>query len=120
MRIALAVLALALGGCQSNQPKSDLERCDDEKTAEYERMYPGQTSSRESVRGVMRPGDAMVLYTDGLVETAKREIELGIDRLIGEVEKALHASTPDRVDRLVERLGTKDDDRAKLLVHRSA
>ena len=25
----------------------------------------------ESVRGVMRPGDAMLLYTDGLVETAK-------------------------------------------------
>ena len=45
----------------------------------------------ESVRGVMRPGDAMLLYTDGLVETAKVEIELGIDRLIGEAEKALHA-----------------------------
>ena len=74
----------------------------------------------ESVRGVMRPGDALVMYTDGLVETAKREIELGIDRLIGEVEKALHAATQDRVDRLVERLGTKDDDRAMLLVHRSA
>ena len=74
----------------------------------------------ESVRGVMRPGDAMVMYTDGLVETAKREIELGIDRLIAEVEKALHTSTQSRVDRLVERLGTKDDDRAMLLVHRSA
>ena len=46
----------------------------------------------ESVRGVMRPGDALLLYTDGLVETAKREIELGIDRLIGEAEKALHGA----------------------------
>ena len=72
----------------------------------------------ESVRGVMRPGDAMLLYTDGLVETAKREIELGIDRLIGEAEKTLHAAQDDRVDRLVDRLGSKDDDRALLLVHR--
>ena len=72
----------------------------------------------ESVRGVMRPGDAIVLYTDGLVETPKREIELGIDRLIGEVEKALHGSQTSRVDRLVEKLGSKDDDRAMLLVHR--
>ena len=59
----------------------------------------------ESVRGVMRPGDAMLLYTDGLVETAKREIELGIDRLIGEAEKALHGPQDGRVDRLVDRLG---------------
>jgi hypothetical protein len=72
----------------------------------------------ESVRGVMRPGDALLLYTDGLVETPKREIELGIDRLIGEAEKAIHAGQPDRVDRLVDRLGSKDDDRALLLVHR--
>jgi len=72
----------------------------------------------ESVRGVMRPGDALLLYTDGLVETSKREIELGIDRLIGEAEKALHTGQEARVDRLVERLGSKDDDRALLLVHR--
>jgi hypothetical protein len=72
----------------------------------------------ESVRGVMRPGDALLLYTDGLVETSKREIELGIDRLIGETEKALHRGQAERVDRLVDRLGSKDDDRALLLVHR--
>jgi hypothetical protein len=72
----------------------------------------------ESVRGVMRPGDAILLYTDGLVETPRRDIELGIDRLIGEAEKALHAQAPDRVERLVERLGSKDDDRALLLIHR--
>ena len=61
----------------------------------------------ESVRGMMRPGDAIVLYTDGLVETPKREIELGIDRLIGEVEKAFHGSQTSRVDRLVEKLGRR-------------
>ena len=72
----------------------------------------------ESVRGVMRPGDAMLMYTDGIVETPKREIEIGIDRMIGEAEKALHGQAEGRVERLVERLGSKDDDRAMLLVHR--
>ncbi len=77
----------------------------------------------ESVRGVMRPGDAMLLYTDGLVETPKREIELGIDRLIGEAEKALHhendqTTQAGRVDRLVGLLGSKDDDRALLMIER--
>ena len=50
-----------------------------------------QGADFESVRGVMRPGDAMMLYTDGMVETPKREIGLGIDRLIGEAEKACTA-----------------------------
>jgi Stage II sporulation protein E (SpoIIE) len=72
----------------------------------------------ESVRGVMRPGDAMILYTDGLVETPRRDIELGIDRLIGEAEKVLHADQPDRVERLVDTVGSPDDDRALLLIHR--
>jgi hypothetical protein len=53
-----------------------------------------------------------------IAEQAERLIELGIDRLIGEAEKALHAGQADRVDRLVEKLGSKDDDRAMLLVHR--
>lgn len=72
----------------------------------------------ESVRGVMRPGDAVVLYTDGLVETPRRDIELGIDRLIGEAEKALHGSQDDRAEHLVDTLGSQDDDRALLLIHR--
>jgi hypothetical protein len=61
----------------------------------------------------------MLMYTDGLVETAQQELELGIDRLIGEAEKVLHGDVAaDRISRLVERLGSKDDDRAMLLVHR--
>ncbi len=67
----------------------------------------------------MRPGDALLLYTDGLVETAKREIELGIDRLIGEAEKALHGGAATGREARGT-LGSKDDDRALLLVHRRA
>jgi hypothetical protein len=43
----------------------------------------------EPVRGVMRSGDALMLYTDGLVETPREDISLGIDRLLGRAERLL-------------------------------
>src|SRR5262249_29172072 len=33
--------------------------------------------------GVLRPGDALMLYTDGLIELPGRDIDVGIDRLLG-------------------------------------
>ena len=67
MRIALAVLALALGGCQSDQPKSDLDRCIDEKMAEYDRLYPG---TEEKGREVARDGHRIFceIYLRGQAE----------------------------------------------------
>jgi len=38
-------------------------------------------------RGVLRPGDALLLYTDGLVEVPGRDIDAGIDRLLGEADR---------------------------------
>ncbi|HET9188855.1 MAG TPA: PP2C family protein-serine/threonine phosphatase, partial [Acidothermaceae bacterium] len=39
------------------------------------------------VHGMLALGDAMMLYTDGLVENAEREISVGIDKLVGEAER---------------------------------
>jgi hypothetical protein len=36
--------------------------------------------------GALRPGDALMLYTDGLVEVPGRDIDAGIDRLLGEAD----------------------------------
>ncbi|WP_283134428.1 PP2C family protein-serine/threonine phosphatase [Rhizohabitans arisaemae] len=36
--------------------------------------------------GVLRRGDALMLYTDGMVERPGRDIDAGIDRLLGEAE----------------------------------
>ncbi len=72
-----------------------------------------------SVRGVLRPGDALMLYTDGLVETPSRDIELGIDRMLGQAEQLLRGDFDGGARRLVDALGSPHDDRALLLVHRS-
>ncbi len=70
------------------------------------------------VRGLLRPGDALLLYTDGLVETPRREIGLGIDRMLGQAERLLRGGLDGGADRLVESLGSDNDDRALVLLHR--
>ena len=68
--------------------------------------------------GEMRPGDALLLYTDGMVETRTRDISLGIDRMLGQAEHLLRGEFEGGATRLVEALGSRNDDRALLLVHR--
>ena len=43
----------------------------------------------EDERGVLQRGDALMLYTDGLVEAPGRDIDAGTDRLLGEAERML-------------------------------
>jgi hypothetical protein len=70
------------------------------------------------VVGVLRPGDALLLYTDGMVETPRRDISLGIDRLLGQAEVLLRGEFDGGARRLVDSLGSRNDDRALVLVHR--
>jgi serine phosphatase RsbU (regulator of sigma subunit) len=70
-------------------------------------------------RGTLRPGDAILLYTDGLVETPSRDIVLGIDRMLGQAEQLLRGEFEGGARRMIEALGSPHDDRALLLVHRS-
>jgi hypothetical protein len=68
--------------------------------------------------GQLRPGDALLLYTDGMVETPRREIGLGIDRMLGQAERLLRGTFEGGAHRLVESLGSHNDDRALVLIHR--
>jgi hypothetical protein len=72
----------------------------------------------DCVEGVMRRGDALLLYTDGLVETPTRDITLGIDRMLGMAERLLRGEFEGGAARLIDALGSRHDDRALLLVHR--
>ena len=71
------------------------------------------------VRVQLSPGDTVLLYTDGVVEQPRRDIDLGIDRMLGEAEQILRGGTAGTASRLVADLGSESDDRAVVLVRRS-
>jgi serine phosphatase RsbU (regulator of sigma subunit) len=64
-------------------------------------------------RGTLRPGDALLLYTDGLVEVPGRDIEAGTDRLLGEANRLVVTGFKAGVENLVASLqegsGGSDD-----------
>jgi hypothetical protein len=68
--------------------------------------------------GTLQRGDALLLYTDGLVETPQRDISLGIDKLVGQAERLLRGNFEHGARRLIDRLESMNDDRALLLLHR--
>lgn len=69
-------------------------------------------------RGVLAPGDTVMLYTDGLVETPGADVELGIDRLMGEAERFVATRSGGAGDVLKGVRAGENDDRALILVHR--
>lgn len=70
------------------------------------------------ISGRLDSGDALMLYTDGLVETPERDYTLGIDKLLGESERMLAGGWENSAGRLLERLDSAGDDRAILFLHR--
>ncbi len=71
------------------------------------------------VTGRMGRGDVLLLFTDGMVETRERDIELGIDRLVGAAETLLRGGLQDAARRIVQLAGQPDDDdRAVVVLHR--
>jgi hypothetical protein len=73
----------------------------------------------DAVVGRMMPGDMMLLFTDGMVEAPGRDMSVGIDRLIGEIERAVRRPVEGMARDLVERLGARGDDCALVVVRRS-
>jgi Stage II sporulation protein E (SpoIIE) len=70
-------------------------------------------AATESERGVLQRGDALMLYTDGLVEAPGRDIDVGTDRLLGEAERMLtsgfRAGAPALVAAMQREIGGSDD-----------
>jgi serine phosphatase RsbU (regulator of sigma subunit) len=71
-----------------------------------------------AVCGRLNSGDVLLLYTDGMVEEPRRDIELGIDEMLGAAEDLFRSSFDGLAERLAAEVGSRDDDRALLLVHR--
>mgnify|MGYP003334056696 CR=1 FL=1 len=77
-----------------------------------------EDAHHDAVRGCLGEGDAMLLYTDGIVEQRSRDIGLGIDGLLGAAEQHLRRGVGGTAARLVEELGSAFDDRAVVLISR--
>lgn len=75
-------------------------------------------TSFEVVRGTLLPDDALVMYTDGLVETVQRDIGSGIDKLAGRAQLLFPSGYRKGARHLIDDLATSNDDGALVLVHR--
>jgi Stage II sporulation protein E (SpoIIE) len=70
--------------------------------------------------GRLRPGDALLLYTDGLIEDRTHELEVGLDRMLGAAERLIPRGTfRGGASYLVDQAPARtDDDRAVVLLWR--
>lgn len=70
-------------------------------------------------KGRLDPGDALLLYTDGLVEASGRDLSDGIDRLLGEAERLVPQGFAGGGATLVDRVAEDgSDDRGLVLLWR--
>lgn len=71
------------------------------------------------VSGELKPGDALMVYTDGMVETREKDISLGTDKMLGQSDQLLRGSFEGGAERLIRSLGSRNDDRALVLLFRT-
>ncbi|MGN6331815.1 MAG: PP2C family protein-serine/threonine phosphatase [Motilibacteraceae bacterium] len=70
-------------------------------------------------KGRLDRGDAMLLYTDGVVEVPGRDLSVGIDRLLGEAERLVTRGFRHGARKLVDAVASgESDDRALVLIWR--
>ena len=58
------------------------------------------------MRGRLSSGDVLLLYTDGMVEEPRRDIELGIDEMLGVAEQLFRNSLDGLAERLAAKVGS--------------
>ncbi|WP_445401016.1 PP2C family protein-serine/threonine phosphatase [Streptomyces sp. LE64] len=73
----------------------------------------------DPLKGTLRPGDVLMLFTDGLVETSDRDLDEGIDRLTGAANRYVADGFHGAAWHLIEAVARDvNDDRALLLISR--
>jgi hypothetical protein len=70
-------------------------------------------------RGVLSRGDALLLYTDGVIETRNRDLRDGIDRMLGTAEGMISRGFEGMAEKMcIAARAGETDDRAAVLVWR--
>ncbi len=73
-----------------------------------------------SVEGELRPYDALLIYTDGVIEVRGRDLVVGIDRLLGAAERLIPRGFDGGAQRLLDDVApAAPDDRALVLLWRT-
>ena len=91
----------------------------EEKAAEGLLLGVYEEAEFDGVKGTLRSGDVLMLFTDGLVEAAGRDITEGIDRLIGAADLFVGTGFDGAAWRLIEAVAKDvNDDRALLIISR--
>ncbi|MET9292639.1 PP2C family protein-serine/threonine phosphatase [Streptomyces sp. NPDC003077] len=91
----------------------------EEKAAEGPLLGVYDGAQFDPVKGTLRPGDVLMLFTDGLVEAPDRDIAEGIDRLTGEADRYVPGGFAGAAWHLIEAVAKDvNDDRALLLICR--
>lgn len=72
-----------------------------------------------SERGCLERGDALLLYTDGLIERPGQDLSVGIDKLLGQAERLVTGGFRHGAGKLIDEVAaTYNDDRAVVLIWR--
>jgi hypothetical protein len=91
----------------------------EEKAAEGPLLGVYDGAQFDPVKGSLRPGDVLLLFTDGVVEAADRDISEGIDRLTGAADRYVTSGFHGAAWHLIEAVARDvNDDRALLLICR--
>ncbi|RLV08747.1 hypothetical protein CTZ27_08275 [Streptomyces griseocarneus] len=92
----------------------------EEKAAEGPLLGVYDGAEFDPIKGTLSPGDVLMLFTDGLVETSDRDLTEGMDRLTGEADRYVSAGFQGAAWHLIEAVAKDvNDDRALLLICRA-
>lgn len=72
-----------------------------------------------STTGVLAPGQALMFYTDGVIEYRSHDLDVGLDWLRERGAVAVAHGFDGAAQRLLQEVRRGDDDRAVLILHRS-